>query len=141
VANGNLIRAIELCENDEFAKFNLDSFKRLMRFTWKRDILSAIEWSEEMSLTGREAQKNFLSFSLRLLRENLMLSLEQFRNNLVFLAGEEAEFSSKFHPFINNENIYPLVDEFNLAYSHIEANGYAKIIFLDLALKVTKLIR
>lgn len=141
VANGNLLRAIELCENDESAKINLESFKRLMRFTWKRDIISVIEWSEEMATKGREAQKNFLSFSLRLLRENLMLSLEQFRNNLVFLAGEEAEFSGKFHPFINYENIYPIVDEFNLAYSHIEANGYAKIIFLDLALKVTKLIR
>jgi DNA polymerase-3 subunit delta' len=141
VANGNLLRAIELCENDESGKFNLDSFKRLMRFAWKREIISIIEWSEEMSSTGREAQKNFLSFSLRLLRENLMLSLEQFRNKLVFLAGEEAEFSSKFHPFINKENIYPLVDEFNLAYSHIEANGYARIIFLDLALKVTRLIR
>lgn len=141
VANGNLLRAIELCENDESGKFNLDSFKSLMRFSWKRDIISVIEWSEEMSATGREAQKNFLSFSLRLLRENLMLSLEQFRNNLVFLAGEEVEFSSKFHPFINKENIYPLVDEFNLAYSHIESNGYARIIFLDLALKVTKLIR
>jgi DNA polymerase-3 subunit delta' len=141
VANGNLLKAIELCENDESARFNLDSFKQLMRFTWKRDIVSLIEWSEEMSATGREAQKNFLSFSLRLLRENLMLSLEQFRNNIVFLAGEEAEFSSKFHPFINKENIYHLSDEFNLAHSHIEANGYARLVFLDLALKVTRLIR
>lgn len=141
VANGNLLKAIELCENDESAKFNLESFKQLMRFTWKRDIISVIEWSEEMASTGREAQKNFLSFSLRLLRENLMLSLEQLGNNIVFLAGEEAEFATKFHPFINRVNIYPLVDEFNLAYSHIESNGYAKLVFLDLALKVTKLIR
>jgi DNA polymerase III subunit delta' len=141
VANGNLLRAIELCENDESAKFNLECFKKLMRFTWKRDILAVIEWSEEMASTGREAQKNFLSYSLRLLRENLMLSLEQYRNNIVFLAGEEAEFSEKFHPFINRDNIYPLVEEFSLAYSHIEANGYAKVIFLDLALKVTGLIR
>ena len=141
VANGNLLRAIELCENDESAKYNLECFKKLMRFTWKRDILAVIEWSEEMASTGRESQKNFLSYSLRLLRENLMLSLEQYRNNIVFLAGEEAEFSEKFHPFINKDNIYPLVDEFNLAYSHIEANGYAKVIFLDLALKVTGLIR
>ena len=141
VANGNLLKAIELCENDESAKYNLDSFKQLMRFGWKRDIISVIDWSEEMAATGREAQKNFLAFSLRLLRENLMLSLEQYRNNIVFLAGEEAEFSGKFHPFINKENIYPIVDEFNLAYSHIESNGYARIVFLDLALKVTKLIR
>jgi DNA polymerase-3 subunit delta' len=141
VANGNILRAIELCRNDESTAFHLDSFRRLMRFAWKRDIISAIEWSEEMAAKGREAQKNYISFALRLFRENLMLSLQQLPNNLVFLAGDEADFSEKFHPFINRENIYPLVNEFSLAYSHIEANGNAKIIFLDLALKVTKLIR
>jgi DNA polymerase-3 subunit delta' len=141
VANGNILRAIELCENDESARSNLENFKSLMRFAWKRDVLSAIEWAEDMAAKGREAQKNFLSYSLRLLRENLMLSLEQLGNNLVFLSGDEAEFAGKFHPFINSDNIYPLTDEFSLAFSHIEANGYAKVVFLDLALKVTRLIR
>jgi DNA polymerase III subunit delta' len=141
IANGNLLRAIELCENDETARENLENFKTLMRHAWKRDILSLITWSEEISSLGRESQKNFLSNSLRLLRENLMLSIDQLQNNLVFLGGEEAEFSGKFHPFINSTNIYPLVEEFSLAHSHIEANGYAKAIFLDLGLKVTKLIR
>jgi DNA polymerase-3 subunit delta' len=141
VANGNILRAIELCTNNESSAYHLDSFRRLMRFAWKRDIISIIEWSDEMALTGREAQKNYIVFALRLLRENLMLSLQQLQNNLVFLAGEEADFSEKFHPFINKDNIYPLVNEFNLAYSHVEANGNAKIIFLDLALRVTRLIR
>ncbi len=112
-----------------------------MRFAWKRDIISIIAWAEEMAATGREAQKNFISFSLRLLRENFMLSLGQVKNGLVFLTGEEAEFSGNFHPFINQGNIYNLNGEFNLVHSHIEANGNAKIIFLDLALKVTRLIR
>jgi DNA polymerase-3 subunit delta' len=141
VANGNILRAIELCENDETLKLNLDNFKMLMRYAWKRDIIPLIEWSEEMASLGREAQKNFLSYSLRLLRENLMLSLNQYNNNLVYLADEEAEFSGKFHPFINNENVYQLTEVFNLAFSHIEANGYAKVIFLDLAMKVTRLLR
>jgi DNA polymerase-3 subunit delta' len=70
-----------------------------------------------------------------------MLSLDQLKNRLVFLSGNEASFSHKFHPYINQKNIYPLTDEFNLAYSHVEANGNAKIIFLDLALRITKLIR
>jgi DNA polymerase-3 subunit delta' len=70
-----------------------------------------------------------------------MLSLDQLKNNLVFLSGEEAEFSGNFHPFINKNNIYSLTEELNLVHSHIEANGNAKIIFLDLALKVTRLIR
>ena len=141
VSNGNISRAIELCENEDSSLANLERFKSLMRFAWKRDIISIINWSEEISTTGREAQKNFISFSMRILRENLMLSLDQLKNCLVFLTGEEATFSGNFHPFINQNNIYPLTEEFNLVYSHIESNGNAKIIFLDLALKVTRLIR
>ena len=141
VSNGNITRAIELCENEDSSLANLERFKSLMRFAWKRDVISLINWSEEMASTGREAQKNFISFSLRLLRENLMLSLDQLKNSLVYLTGDEADFSRKFHPSINQNNIYPLNEELNLVYSHIESNGNAKIIFLDLALKVTRLIR
>ena len=141
VSNGNISRAIDLCENEDSSTVNFERFKSLMRFAWKRDINSIVTWSEEMASTGREAQKNFISFSLRLLRENLMLSLGQLKNDLVFLTGEEADFSGKFHPSINQKNIFPLTEEFNLSYSHIEANGNARIIFLDLALKVTRHIR
>jgi DNA polymerase-3 subunit delta' len=112
-----------------------------MRFAWKHDVISMISWSEEVATTGREAQKNFITFSLRLLRENLMLSLGQEKNELVFLSGNEAGFSEKFHPFINRNNVYRLADEFNLVHAHVEANGNPRIIFLDLGLKVARLIR
>lgn len=141
VSNGNINRAIELCENEESSIMNLERFKSLMRFAWKRDVISLVSWSEEIASTGREAQKNFISFSLRLLRENLMLSLGQKKNSLVYLTGQEADFSDKFHPSVNQNNIYQLNEELNLVYSHIESNGNAKIIFLDLALKVIRLIR
>ena len=141
VANGNIVKAIELCRNENSSLENLGKFKDLMRFAWKRDILSLISWSETIASTGRELQKEFISYSLRILRENIMLTLGQEKNNLVFLINEETMFSKNFHPFITDKNIYFLTDEFNLAYAHIEANGNAKAIFLDLALKVTKVIR
>jgi DNA polymerase-3 subunit delta' len=141
VSNGNINRAIELLENEETSSGNLDRFRNLMRFAWKRDVHSVISWSEELAGAGREAQKEFLLFSLRILRENLMLTMGQKTNDLVYLAGEEAAFSANFHPYITTVNIYPLTAEFNLAHSHIEANGNARIIFLDLGLKVTRLIR
>lgn len=140
VANGNIIKAIELVGNEDSVIQNLERFRNLMRFAWKRDIISLIGWSEDISATGREAQKNFLTYSLRILRENLMITLGQQNNRLVFLADEEAIFSKKFHPFINQSNIYNLTDELNLAFTHVEANGNSKIIFLDLALKITRLI-
>lgn len=141
VSNGNMIRASELFANEESSLVSLENFKKLMRFAWKRDIISEIAWSEEMASIGREAQKSFLLYSLRILRENMMMSIDQAKNNLVFLAGEEASFCENFHPFIKPDNIYDLTGEFSLAHSHIEANGNARIIFLDLALKVTRLIR
>jgi DNA polymerase-3 subunit delta' len=138
VANGNIVRAIELCRNESATLENLEKFKELMRIAWKRDVLSLISWAETVASIGRELQKGFISYSLRILRENLMLTLGQEK---VFLTGEEAGFSRNFHSFITEKNIYFLTDEFNLAYAHIEANGNSKAIFLDLALKVTKVIR
>lgn len=141
VSNGNIIRAAELLANEDSSMVNLDFFKKLMRFAWKRDIISLINWSEEIAQTGRESQKSFILYSLRIIRENLMLSMDQLRNRLVFLAGEEASFSENFHPFIKEDNVYSLTDEFSLAHAHIEANGNARIVFLDLGLKIAKLIR
>jgi DNA polymerase-3 subunit delta' len=94
-----------------------------------------------LASSGREAQKSFLEYGLRLLRENLMLTLDQKKNRLVYLSKEEMDFSSNFHPFISEKNIFSLTDEFNLAYAHIEANGNAKIVLLDLGLRIVKLIR
>lgn len=141
VVNGDIVRASELAENDDSMTGNLDRFRTLMRHAWKKDVQSIIEWSEEISSTGREAQKSFLSFSLRLIRENFMLTLNQQENNIIFLAGEESDFSKKFHPFINEKNISQLIDELALCHAQVEANGNAKIIFLDMALKIVRLIR
>ncbi len=141
VSNGNIIRAIELCENEDSSFQDLDRFRSLMRYVWKKDVLSLIAWSEELSAIGREPQKRFLAFSLHLFRENLMMNLGQGKNGLVYLTGEEEAFSVNFHPFINEGNINTFVEEFSLAHSHIEANGNAKIVFLDLALRLIGLFR
>ena len=53
---------------------------------------------------------------------------------------KEAEFSKKFSPFIHDENIYGLVDAFSLAENHIGANGNARIIMMDLAIRVIRLL-
>ena len=141
VVNGDIVRATELAEMEDTLSGNLERFRSLMRFAWKRDVLAIVDWADEIASTGREAQKDFLMFSLRLLRENFMLTLKQQPDKIIFLAGEESEFSNKFHPFINENNIGLLTEELNLCHSQIEANGNAKIIFLDMALKIVKVIR
>jgi len=141
LSQGNYLRATEFIEENESRRVNLSSFIELMRLAYKRDIPALAEWSEEIAAKGREVQKGFLSFSLVQLRENYILNITGSKDKLVLLEGREAEFAKKFNSFINNNNIKGLNDEFSIAYSHIAANGNPKIVFLDLALKVTGLIR
>lgn len=71
---------------------------------------------------------------------------EYFVNNLgapemVYMNDYEQDFGERFSPFINEKNIEKFNEEFSLAYRQIEQNGNAKIIFLDLCLKATMLLR
>ena len=141
IANGNMARAMELAREDDNSAVHLDRFTRLMRTAWTRDIHSLVTWSEETAALGRERQKSFLSYSLRMIRENFILNFNGKENRLVYLTRAEDEFSEKFHPFINEKNINALDREFNLAYAHVESNGNTKMIFLDLALRTMRLIR
>ena len=141
IANGNMVRAMELAREDDNTTVHLDRFKKLMRTAWTRDIHSLVNWSEETAALGRERQKSFLSYSLRMMRENFILNYNGNENGLVYLTRAEDDFSEKFHPFINEKNIAAFNHEFNLAYAHVESNGNAKMIFLDLALKTMRHIR
>jgi DNA polymerase-3 subunit delta' len=67
--------------------------------------------------------------------------MEGVPGNLNSLNKEEQLFSTKFFTFIHEKNIEDISEEFNLAFKHIERNGTDRIIFLDMALKLVKLLR
>jgi DNA polymerase-3 subunit delta' len=74
-----------------------------------------------------------------MIRENFLLNIG--KADQVRLTSEEKAFSQKFSSFISKKNIAGIADELNLASNHIEANGYARIVFLDMSLKLSRLIR
>jgi len=140
IANGNMVRAIELAKDADSTSQHLERFITLMRTAYKHDAHALVTWSEETAALGRERQKGFLAYSLRLLRENFIMNYGGKEHRLVYLTESESDFSQKFHPFINDKNINALDREFNLAFAHVESNGNTKMIFLDLALKTMRLI-
>ena len=141
ISRGNFVRAVNLVEQDEERAKNLDRFIELMRLSYGRDVLKLNDWAEEIATAGREAQKRFLSFCLGQLRENLVLNLVRNESALVNMAPDEAEFAKRFSKYITPVNIGQISAEMDLAYNHISANGNARIIFLDLALRMIRLIR
>jgi len=109
-----------------------------MRLAYSRSIIEINTWVEGVAGLGRERQKQLLDYSLRLLRENFMLHMNQPALN--FMSRKEAGFSGKFSPFIHAGNVHELAEAFSLAGNHIEANGNPRIIFMDLSIKVIRLL-
>jgi DNA polymerase III subunit delta' len=142
LANGNLNNALESLQADETEQYNFKMFTILMRLCYFAKIIELQNWIDEMSTIGRERQKNFLQYALKMIRGNYIMSTISENNiNMIGLTKEELDFSSKFYTFIHQNNIQQLAYELNLAFKHIERNGTDRIVFLDLALKLTKLIR
>jgi DNA polymerase-3 subunit delta' len=138
-AGGNYVKAEDNLLTSEDSAYRLELFIRIMRLTYAREFQEIFEWVEEMAGLGRERQKAFLAYAIRMIRENYLLNKEQ--GELVRMTAGESDFSKKFFPFIDDGNVPAMVQELNEASIHIEANAYARIVFLDFALKLVKLIR
>ena len=106
---------------DEDDQFFFQKFQEMMRQAYKREVLEQIEWADQMAGIGREKQKAFFAFALRMIREYFVFNLN--KSNLVFLKSYEKEWGKQFAPFINERNIVAFFNEFELGIKHISMNG------------------
>ncbi|SHI93606.1 DNA polymerase-3 subunit delta' [Tangfeifania diversioriginum] len=139
LASGNYIKALEYLNPDEDTQFYFTKFQEMMRFAYKREVKELVDWAEEMGRIGRDRQKSFFSFALRLVREYFVMNMK--KPNLVYLNNKERNWGKNFAPFINERNIVPFAKEFERGIKHISMNGNARIIFLDTALRMVRLIK
>lgn len=137
LANGNMSQAIELI-NHEVNDFG-ELFSNWMRLCYTNDGLKIVDICEEITKLGREAQKGFLKYSVHLLRECLLLSFNA--SALVRLNGAELDFAKKFSTVIHQNNAYSIIEELEKAHYHVERNANAKILFLALSLRLSRLLR
>ena len=110
-----------------------------MRIAYQRDVRAMKKWAETASDQGREKQKCMLTYFLHLIRENFMYNFQQ--PSLNYMTTEEESFAKNFAPFVNERNIFAITDKIQLAIRDISQNANAKIVFYDLALQVTVVIR
>lgn len=139
LANGNYLKAIETISLNEEHKFFFNLFVQMMRASYARNIKEIKAIGNEIAGVGRENQKAFLIYSQRMVREYFVSNMSQ--PEMVYLAQDEANFGTRFAPFINERNIVGFMNELALAERHIEQNVNAKMVFFDLCLKITMLIK
>ena len=138
LCGGSWLKALqELQEGTENEQF-LDLFMSLMRLAYMRKVKDLRKWSETLSSFGREKQKRFLQFFMRMLRENFMYNFQQ--QDLCYMTQREEDFAKNFARFINENNILQLYDLANVAIRDIGQNANAKIVFFDFVLKIIVLL-
>lgn len=105
----------------------------------KAAIHDLISWSDDISKTGRETQKQFLNFCLDFFRQALLLNYNT--KDLVFFEPKTEKFKlENFAPYVHGNNIMEISNDIQDAIYHIERNGNAKIILTDLSIKLTRLL-
>ena len=133
LARGNWIVALsELQQGGEREQF-LNLYMQLMRQAYQRQLVPLRTWSETVAKMGRERQKRFLEYMMRMTRECFM---RNFGNpDLCYMSAAEEQFASRFARFVNETNVLQMYDTANLALRDIAQNANAKIVFYDLALQ------
>ena len=139
LSGGSWLKAISAlrvnAESDEF----FDYFTRLMRLAYGRKLKELKLWSDGIAGGGREWQKRFLAYCQRMIRENFICN---FHNpDLNYMTEQERQFSVKFAPFVNENNIIGLMEVLSDAQRDIEQNVNSKMVFFDMSLKTIMLMK
>jgi DNA polymerase III subunit delta' len=137
LSDGNLQAAIRMSREESNNNFGL--FSDWMRMCFSNKGLQITDFAETASRMGRENQKNFLRFGIKLLREALMVLAGA--ASLVHLPGNEREFIHNLSKALTMAKTEALITELEKAHFHIERNANAKILFLDVSLQIVKILK
>lgn len=143
-AQGNLNKALKLLDGDPEETEYEALFVKWVRaaFMAKNNpgvLTELVSFTEDIAKFNRERQKKFLQYAGKVFRQAL---LKQYTaEELVYLQPKANDFNfAKFSQYIHGNNIEDIYNELNDAEYHIERNGNAKIIFLDMSVKITRFL-
>ncbi|SHN03354.1 DNA polymerase-3 subunit delta' [Cyclobacterium lianum] len=138
LADGNMREAILLSQNVDDKNTLL--FRDWLRNCYKADIQSLIDFSERISAASKEEQKSILLTGINVVREAL---LNRSQLTSLMRSGEtDREFIVNFsNTVLNDEKIMEIYRLLNEGHYHIERNLNSRILFLDMAFSLARIIR
>ncbi len=139
IAEGNVNEALRQNGANEERVRQFELFVAMMRLAYKRRVGDLRKWTISVAGMGREGAIQFVEYSSRLLRESFLMHLADDR--ILTMNRAEREFVNRFFPFINERNVLDFCKLMDEARRDVAANGNAKIIFFDLAIRAIMLIR
>jgi DNA polymerase-3 subunit delta' len=137
LADGNMNLALKLVgqEQDNSTTF----FTEWMRACFTHKYGALVTMAEEYHALDKLSQRNMISYSINMMRETLLHTSGAETINRT--RGEELEFVQRFSKVLDVDKIERSFQLLNDAGYHLERNGSAKMIFLDLSLNMAKIFK
>lgn len=136
LADGNLSLALRLNEGEE--NDNSKRFVEWMRECFKKNYGSLVALADEYHSLDKLNQRSLLAYSLNMMRETLLDMAHA--GEMHRTQQEELQFVRDFGKVMDIKKIEKAYTFMNEADYHLERNGSAKMIFLDLSLKLAETI-
>jgi DNA polymerase-3 subunit delta' len=108
-------------------------------FNPTKAMANLLTWVDEAAAKSKEDQKQFLIACIRMVRECVLMNAQA--KDLVKLEPNQLAALERFLPFVTQYNAREFMKVLDDAIYHIERNAYAKILFLDLSLKLSKILK
>lgn len=133
---GNLLTSIEALNQSEENERYHEWFVQFMRLAYGNKMLDLMTLTDQIIAQDKMELKNFLSYTIRYLRDNFLLNKEQ--DDLVYLVEKERDFAQKFSNFINENNINLMYESINETIENINRNANVKIQMQVLAINMVR---
>lgn len=134
LADGNYAKAVQIHTNTDDQTAFLTQFKNWMRACYKRDGKAIGDLSAIVSKYSRDAQRQLYDYAIHFVRQCIVYNYGQIE--LARFTAEEQSFAENFAPFIHHNNVVAISELFNAASQDVGRNVNARLIFVDLSLKL-----
>lgn len=137
LAGGDYNQALQLIDKQENDNANL--LLDWLRKCYTGKGVELFQWTEAVAKIGRENQKHFLQYSLHFMREFLILKMTGGAN--VRLPKEELASAHRMLKVMNFEQVEQIVKLLDHCAYAVERNANPKILFLDISIKINKILK
>jgi DNA polymerase-3 subunit delta' len=141
LAEGDFNLAIQLARQERGTGSYEEAFLNWMRLCFNpfKTMDKLLAWVDGIAAESKEEQKQFLAASLQVLRECLLINVAD--GPLVKMTNAQRTVIQKFLPFVNELNAAPFMEAVSEAIYQLERNAHGKILFLDLSLKIHRILQ
>ena len=137
IVEGNLSKAIRLLHQSEGTSY--ETFRQWMNLCYTWNFMGITTIAENFAKQPRIDQQNMFSYGISLLRESLICAIPA--KELNRSKGVVLEFANKFAKLVNHDQIEEITNYISNYMYYLDRNANAKILFMDLSIKIAKILR